>query len=121
MTYAAALLVGMAIVGGSEWSTDEASFAMMTLIIAGAALGWLRPRLFALSGAAVGLVVPAIALACWLTGARPAYESATEAASHGPRYVASLLTLVIPALIGAGVGKLAARLVLPATAHDRIS
>jgi hypothetical protein len=107
MPYAAALLVALAIVAGAEWSTDEDMFTMLTIIVASASLGWLRPRQFALSGIAVGLVVPAIAVASQLTDVHPAYETATEAASHGARYAASLLLLVVPACVAAFVGRLA--------------
>ena len=108
MTYAAALIAALAIVGGTEWSTDEDLITMLTLIVASTALGCIRPRLFAVSGVLVGLVVPAIALFCQLAGVHPAYESAAEAASHGLRYEASLLILVVPALVGAFIGRLAA-------------
>jgi hypothetical protein len=108
MPYLAALLVALVIVAGTEWSTDEDIFTMLIIILASASLGWLRPRLFALSALAVGLVVPAIAVFSQLTGLHPEYETAIEAASHGAHYVASLLVLVIPAFLAAFAGRLGA-------------
>jgi hypothetical protein len=107
MPYIAAFLVALLIVGGTEWSTDEDMVTMLTIIVASAALACLKPRLFALSGLAVGLVVPAIAVFSQLTGMHPAYETSAQAASHGPRYAASLLVLLVPAFAGAFVGRLA--------------
>lgn len=107
MRYAAALIAALVMVAGVEWSTDEDLITMFTLIIASTALGCLRPRLFAVSGLLVGLVVPAVAVFSQIAGVRPAYESAAEAASHGVRYEASLLILVLPALVGAFIGRLA--------------
>ena len=107
MPYFFALLLAAAIVGATEWSTDEDTVTMLTIIVTSAALGCLRPRFFALSGLAVGLVVPAIAAFSQLTGMHPSYETAAQAAAHGPRYAASLLVLVVPALGGAFIGRLA--------------
>src|SRR5438309_655176 len=108
MPYVPALLFAAAVLGATEWSTDEDIVTMFTLIVASASLGWLRPRLFVASGLALGLVVPVIAVFSQWTGVHPAYESAVEAAKHGPGYAASLLILIAPALIGAFVGRLAA-------------
>ena len=109
MFYAAALLLAVAIVAGFEWSTDEAIVTMGVLILASAAMGWFRPSRFLVSGVALGLVVSAIATMCWLTGVRPGYESAVEAASHRGVYAASLLVLQVPALVAAALGRLAGR------------
>jgi len=107
VSYAAALLLAMAIVAGCEWSTDEPIITMGVLILTSASMGWFRPKKFLVSGVDLGLVVPAIAVFSWLTGVRPGYEGAAEAASHRLAYAASLLVLLVPALIAAALGKLA--------------
>lgn len=78
---------------------------MLVLLVASGSLGWLRPKLFGVSGLAVGLVVPAIAVFSQLIRVHPGYETAHEATAHGPAYAAGLLILIAPALIAAFVGR----------------
>lgn len=108
MPYAPALFIALLAVGFTEWSTDEDMVTMLTLVVTSALLAWWKPRRFVLSGLALGLVVPAIAVFSQITGIHPRYESAAEAASHGPRYAASLLILIVPALVAAFVGRFVA-------------
>jgi hypothetical protein len=110
MPYFAALLFAIALVGGTEWSTDEDTVTMLVLLLASGSLGWFRPRMFAVSGIAVGLVVPAIAVFSQSTGAHPRYETVRQAAAHSPSYAASLLILIAPALVAAFVGRALARM-----------
>jgi hypothetical protein len=105
MRYALVLLTVLAAVAFMECSTDEDMVTMPTILAAGGLLGFLFRRHFLLSGVLVGLVVPTVALFSQKTGWHPAYETASVAASHGPRYAASLLILVIPAIIAAAIGR----------------
>jgi hypothetical protein len=110
LPYFAALLFGIGLVAGAEWLTDEDMVTMMVLLLASGSLGWFMPRLFAISGVAVGLVVPGIAVFSQSTGLHPGYETARQAAAHGPSYAASLLILIGPALLAAFFGRALARL-----------
>jgi hypothetical protein len=109
MPYLAALLFATALVGGTEWFTDEDLLTMSVILLASGYLGWFMPKLFAVSGLAVGLVVPTIAVFSQLSGVHPAYESTLQAAAHGPSYAAGLFMLIGPALIAAFVGRSLAR------------
>jgi hypothetical protein len=63
--------------------------------------------LFWLSGIAIGLVVPALALLTPVAGIRPIYETTSQAAAaHGANYVVSLVVLVLPAILLAWLGSL---------------
>jgi hypothetical protein len=104
--YAIALLAAVAALAGFEWRTDEEIITLAVLIASSFALGAFRPRLFWLSGIAIGLVVPALALLTLVAGIRPIYETASQAAAHGTNYVLSLIVLVLPAILLAWLGSL---------------
>jgi hypothetical protein len=106
MGYAIALLAAAGVVGGFEWRTDEDLVTLAVLVAASFALGFFRPRRFWISGIIVGLVVPALGLLTLVTGVRPVYETASQAAAHGANYVLSLILLALPALLLAWLGSL---------------
>ena len=99
-------------VATTEWRTDEDMVTLVVLVASGLILGWLQPRLFALSGVLLGLIVPLINLLTLMSGLRPAYETPGQAASHGLVYVISLLILIIPAMAGALLGRLGRTIVV---------
>jgi hypothetical protein len=111
--YLLALGCAVLAVGTFEWRTDEDAVTLAVLVTASCALGALRPRLFWLSGLAVGSVVAILNQLTELTGLRPIYESAAEAKAHGAAYGISLAVLIVPALaasaMGAGVRTLVRR------------
>jgi hypothetical protein len=102
--YIAALGCAALAIGTFEWRTDEDVVTLAVLVTASCALGALRPRLFWLSGLALGSVVAILNLFTVLTGIRPIYESAAEAKSHGAGYDVSLAVLIAPALAAAAIG-----------------
>jgi hypothetical protein len=104
MRYSLFLTSALATVVLVECSTDEDVVTMLTILVAGGILGSVGPHRWLLSGVLVGLVVPAVAAFSQVTGWHPSYEAASAAAKHGPRYAASLLVLVVPALIAAATG-----------------
>jgi hypothetical protein len=107
MAYLACLVLGVAVVALCEWRTDEDLITLGVLAVASFAAGAVRPSLFWLSGLVLGLVVPGLNLLTTLTGWRPVYETAAQAGAHGVGYALSLMILVLPALVFAGLGALA--------------
>jgi hypothetical protein len=102
--YQVALSFAVLAVGTCEWRTDEPTVTLAVLAALSGGLGALRPRLFWLSGLAVGSVVAILNLFTVLTGIRPGYEPLFEAKSHGAAYDVSLAVLVVPALVAAAIG-----------------
>jgi hypothetical protein len=109
MRYLAMLIWVLAAVAATEWSTDEVTITMLVILVSGGLMGWLFPRRFLLSGVAIGMVVPAIAIFSQASGWHPGYETSAETARHGAQYAASLLILIVPALIAALCGRWIAR------------
>lgn len=107
--YGLALAAAVAVLAALEWRTDEDLVTLMVLAATSFAMGALRPRLFWLSALVLGGVVPALNVFTTLTGLRPIYETAAQAAAHGVAYGLSLGVLVIPALVAAALGAMLRR------------
>jgi hypothetical protein len=106
--YALALVVGMALLIYVEWHTDEVTVVLALLLLLAAGLGAMRPRRFWLAGALIGWAVPAAHLLSEAAGRwRPSYMTVPPSLGD----VLTLLVLIVPGVLAAGIGALVSRIV----------
>ena len=84
-----------------QWSADESLRTLAVLGGLGLGLGFVKPRLFLVSGLAVGAVVAAVNGFEALSGVRPAYEIHAHSFVHSLRW----LVLIAPTLAAALMGR----------------
>ena len=99
--YPVVLALGVAAMTLYQWSADESLITVMVLGLLGGTLGLVRPRLFLVSGLALGPVVAAVNGFETLSGVRPAYEAYNHSWAHDFRW----LVLILPALVSSALGR----------------
>lgn len=109
LRYLSALLIASAAVAISEWRTDEDIITMSVLLLVSFGLGFYRPRLFFWSAVVTGSVVALLGLLSQVTGLQPVYSDGAAGGNGGVAQPATMLVLIVPALVAAFAGRLAAR------------
>jgi hypothetical protein len=101
-------VVAVAVVLWTDRSASDISnqATLLVLLVAAAALGFAAPRRFWVAGLVVGAAIPAAHIVYATLGPALPYEA--EPAGVGG--AASLLVLIVPAMIAAYLGALAVRL-----------
>ena len=102
--YAAALLSGLGLMAGYEWSADESRATVVVLGSVALVLGALWPRRALLSGGLVGLVVTLVIGFEALSGLRPSYEHQAQTLAQSARWLVLLAPALCCAVLGARVG-----------------